>query len=138
MQFKRQKHEHFRKKIFRLDLIFNMELVLCTTPISKPVPHFLFADDREHPFPTDTFVFYLYLLTVNLIIHTSDCSIEADDCRTSFFNVTTRPYSLLSNYLIFPIGKPRVSPLLSINMMKVRNQPKLRRVLIFRATEIVE
>ena len=27
------------------------------------------------------------------------------------------------------IGKPRVSPLLSLNMMNVRNQPKLRRVL---------
>jgi hypothetical protein len=27
------------------------------------------------------------------------------------------------------IGKPRVSPLLSLNMMKVRNQPKLRRVM---------
>jgi len=26
------------------------------------------------------------------------------------------------------IGKPRVSPLLSLNTMKVRNQPKLRRV----------
>ena len=61
----------------------------------------LFADGREHPLacPMNTFVFYLYLLTVNVIIHTyvviqigevADCSIEADDCRTSFFNVTTR------------------------------------------------
>ena len=31
----------------------------------------LFADGREHPCPMNTFVFYLYLLTVNVIIHTS-------------------------------------------------------------------
>ena len=71
MQFKRQEHANFRKKISRLDLIFGMELVLCMTPIFRPVPHFLFADDREHPCPTHTFVFYFYLLTVNLIIPTS-------------------------------------------------------------------
>jgi hypothetical protein len=62
MQFKRQKHENFRKKIF------GMELVLCMTPIFRPVSHFLFADGREHPCLMDTFIFYLYLLTVNLII----------------------------------------------------------------------
>jgi hypothetical protein len=76
VQFKRQKHENFGKKISRLDLIFGMELVLCMTPIFRPVPHFLFADGREHPCPTDTFVFYLYLLTVNLIIHTSVVILE--------------------------------------------------------------
>jgi hypothetical protein len=42
-RFKRQKHEHFRKKISRLALIFGMELALCMTPIFRPVPHFLFA-----------------------------------------------------------------------------------------------
>ena len=53
-------------------------------------------------------VYLLFVFTnVNLIIRpwlfgeVADCSIEADDCRTSFFNVATRPYSLLSNYLIF-------------------------------------
>ena len=61
----------FVKKISRLDMIFGMELVLCMTPIFRPVPHFLFADGRENPCPMDTFVFYLYLLTINLIIHTS-------------------------------------------------------------------
>ena len=30
----------------------------------------LVCDDGDHPCHTDTFVFYLYLLTVNLIIHT--------------------------------------------------------------------
>ena len=32
-------------------------------------------------------------------------------------------------YIYTPIGKPRVSPLRFLNMMKVRNQPKLRRVI---------
>ena len=101
MQFKRQKHENFRKNIF------GMELVLCMTPIFRPVSHFLFADGREHLCLMDTFIFYLYLLTVNLIIRpwlfgeVADCSIEADDCQTSFFIVATRLYRLLSNYLIF-------------------------------------
>jgi hypothetical protein len=36
--------------------------------------------------------------------------------------------SVISVYCPLAIGKPRVSPLLSLNMMKVRNQPKLRRV----------
>ena len=61
----------FVKKISRLDMIFGMELVLCMTPIFRPVQYFLLADGREHPCPMDTFVFYLYLLTINLIIHMS-------------------------------------------------------------------
>jgi hypothetical protein len=42
-------------------------------------------------------------------------------CSRSSFFLTFPPAS--------PIGKPRVSPLLSLNMMNIRNQPKLRRVL---------
>jgi hypothetical protein len=36
------------KKISRLDLIFGMELVLCMTPIFRPVPHF-FVATRQFP-----------------------------------------------------------------------------------------
>ena len=91
-----------------------MELVLCMTPICRPVPHFLC--------PTDTFVFYLYLLTVNVIIHTSVVIwrsrrlqvLKLTTAGLLYFNVTTWSYFLPVKLLNFPCnGNCRVVIILS-------------------------
>ena len=91
-----------------------MELVLCMTPIFRLVPHFLC--------PTDTFVFYLHLLTVNLIIHNVRGYLEKSPIAVLklttvgllYFNVTTWSYSLPVKLLNFSCnGNCRVVTIVS-------------------------